>query len=66
MPEVQVDASDSLTGETALTIAAMNGCHNVISSLLQRGASISTTNGKVLLLVLYYFCGLLCLLECQC
>lgn len=47
MPEVQVDTTDTLTGETALTIAAMNGCHNVISTLLQRRASIAITNRKV-------------------
>ncbi|KAK3915593.1 Protein TANC2 [Frankliniella fusca] len=48
MPEVLVDASDTLTGETALTVSAMNGCQNVISTLLQRGASIATTNRKEL------------------
>ncbi|KAE8742661.1 hypothetical protein FOCC_FOCC011790 [Frankliniella occidentalis] len=46
MPEVLIDATDSLTGETALTVSSMNGCHNVISTLLQRGASIATANRK--------------------
>lgn len=33
-------------GETALTVAAANGCHTVCSALLSRGASISVKNRK--------------------
>lgn len=47
MAEVNADTPDSLTGETALTVAASNGCHNVCTSLLVRGASISAVNKKV-------------------
>ncbi|CAH1176220.1 unnamed protein product [Phaedon cochleariae] len=46
MAEVDVDLADSITGETALTIAAANGCHTVCSALINRGANISTTNRK--------------------
>ncbi|KAB0802170.1 hypothetical protein PPYR_04356 [Photinus pyralis] len=46
MAEVNVDAVDSLTGETALTIAATNGCHNICTALINRGANISVTNRK--------------------
>lgn len=47
MAEVKVDAHDTLTGETALTVASSNGCHNVCTALLIRGASISAVNRKV-------------------
>ena len=47
MAEVKADAEDTLTGETALTVASSNGCHSVCSALLIRGASISTVNRKV-------------------
>ncbi|XP_067012508.1 protein TANC2 isoform X2 [Anabrus simplex] len=46
MAEVKADASDSLTGETALTVAAANGCHAACTALLVRGASISAVNRK--------------------
>ena len=46
MAEVNADSNDSLTGETALTIAATNGCVNVCSTLISRGASITVTNRK--------------------
>lgn len=47
MAEVKADAHDTLTGETALTVASANGCHNVCMTLLIRGASISAVNRKV-------------------
>lgn len=46
MSEVNVDASDTLTGETALTIAACNGSATVISTLLGRGANASVPNRR--------------------
>lgn len=46
MSEVKVDVQDTITGETALTISATNGCQNVCSALLNRGASVSVTNRK--------------------
>lgn len=46
MAEVNVDKPDNLTGETALTIAATNGCHGVCTALINRGANISVTNRK--------------------
>ncbi|GLH00293.1 Uncharacterized protein GBIM_06713 [Gryllus bimaculatus] len=46
MAEVTIDAVDTLTGETALTIAATNGCPAVCTSLLVRGASVSASNRK--------------------
>nr|CAD7432745.1 unnamed protein product [Timema monikensis] len=45
--EVKVDSIDTLTGETALTAAASNGCQGVVAGLLAHGASISTINRKV-------------------
>ncbi|XP_049811721.1 protein TANC2 isoform X1 [Schistocerca nitens] len=48
MPEVNADTPDSLTGETALTVAAANGCHSVCTVLIARGASISAVNNKEL------------------
>lgn len=47
MSEVRPDGQDSLTGETALTVAACNGCHTVCTALLNRGANISVPNQKV-------------------
>nr|CAD7458980.1 unnamed protein product [Timema tahoe] len=46
--EVKVDSIDTLTGETALTAAASNGCQGVVAGLLAHGASISTINRKEL------------------
>lgn len=46
MAEVSADICDNLTGETSLTIAASNGCQSVVSTLLNRGASIAVTNRK--------------------
>jgi ankyrin repeat protein len=46
MAEVNVDSTDSITGETALTIAASNGCHSVCTTLIGRGASLSVCNKK--------------------
>ncbi|XP_017783609.1 PREDICTED: protein TANC2 isoform X2 [Nicrophorus vespilloides] len=46
MAEVNVDSCCSLTGETALTVAASNGCVSVVNALINRGASISVTNKK--------------------
>ncbi|KAL0269173.1 UNVERIFIED_CONTAM: hypothetical protein PYX00_006985 [Menopon gallinae] len=46
MAEVRIDGTDTLTGESALTIAAANGCSAVISVLLQRGCNISEVNRK--------------------
>ncbi|XP_018576383.1 protein TANC2 isoform X3 [Anoplophora glabripennis] len=48
MAEVNADVRDTITGETALTVAAANGCHAVCSALINRGANISTTNKKEL------------------
>ena len=47
MAEVKADAHDTLTGETALTVAAANGCHSACAALLVRGASVSAVNRKV-------------------
>ena len=47
MAEVKADAHDVLTGETALTVAASNGCHSACAALLVRGASVSAVNRKV-------------------
>ncbi|XP_060525151.1 protein TANC2 isoform X2 [Cylas formicarius] len=46
MAEVNADVADTISGETALTVAAANGCHAVCSALISRGASISVTNKK--------------------
>ncbi|BES99105.1 Rolling pebbles [Nesidiocoris tenuis] len=46
LPQVQPDGFDSLSGETALTVASMNGCTNVCSALVARGARITATNQK--------------------
>lgn len=47
MSEVVPDGQDSLTGETALSVAACNGCHTVCTTLLNRGANVSVPNQKV-------------------
>ncbi|XP_019865563.2 protein TANC2-like isoform X2 [Aethina tumida] len=46
MAEINADLPDTITGETALTIAAANGCHAVCSALINRGASLSVVNKK--------------------
>ncbi|RZF43710.1 hypothetical protein LSTR_LSTR015249 [Laodelphax striatellus] len=46
MAEVRVDGHDTLTGETALTVAAGNGCHVVVTALIARGANPSVANRK--------------------
>ncbi|XP_050543251.1 protein TANC2 isoform X2 [Daktulosphaira vitifoliae] len=44
--EVIVDGQDSLSGETALTLAASNGQKSTVSLLLSRGAQVASTNTK--------------------
>ncbi|XP_075222893.1 zinc-RING finger and ankyrin repeat domain-containing protein rolling pebbles isoform X4 [Lycorma delicatula] len=46
MAEVKADGHDTLTGETALTVAASNGCHTIVTALINRGANIATVNHK--------------------
>lgn len=46
MAEVIVDHPDTLTGETALTIAAANGSTATVSALLARGANPTIVNAK--------------------
>ncbi|XP_039281596.1 protein TANC2 [Nilaparvata lugens] len=46
MAETCVDGRDTLTGETALTVAAGNGCSTVVTALLNRGANPAVTNHK--------------------
>lgn len=46
MAEVKVDRPDSLTGETALTIAAAHGSTAAVSALLARGADPAAVNAK--------------------
>ncbi|XP_008467565.1 potassium channel KOR2-like [Diaphorina citri] len=46
MAEVRPDAQDSLTGETALTIASLHGGHATCLALLNRGANVSVVNSK--------------------
>ncbi|XP_057656321.1 protein TANC2 isoform X2 [Diorhabda carinulata] len=48
MAEVNIDIPDNITGETALTVAALNGCHGVCSVLINRGANVCMTNKKEL------------------
>ncbi|CAH2009763.1 unnamed protein product [Acanthoscelides obtectus] len=48
MAEVDADLPDTITGETALTVASANGCLSVCTALLNRGANISVTNRKEL------------------
>ncbi|KAK7578136.1 hypothetical protein V9T40_010341 [Parthenolecanium corni] len=45
---VDVDGQCTLTGETALTIAAANGCHNTCTILINRGCRVAATNRKEL------------------
>lgn len=45
--EVTVDGQDSLSGETALTLASSNGHKSTVELLLGRGAQVSATNMKV-------------------
>ncbi|XP_025416636.1 protein TANC2 isoform X4 [Sipha flava] len=44
--EVTVDGQDSLSGETALTLASSNGHKSTVVLLLDRGAQVSATNMK--------------------
>ncbi|VVC35400.1 Hypothetical protein CINCED_3A011918 [Cinara cedri] len=44
--EVTVDGQDSLSGETALTLASSNGHRSTVVLLLSRGAQVSATNMK--------------------
>lgn len=46
MAEVRINGTDTLTGESALTMAAANGCSVVISVLIQRGCNVSEVNRK--------------------
>lgn len=46
MAEVDADKLDPLTGETALTVAAANGCQGVCVALVNRGASVSVANRR--------------------
>lgn len=46
MSEVEVNGVDSLTGETSLTTAAMNGCTDTVTALLSRGAIVDVKNRK--------------------
>lgn len=46
MSEVNVNSSDTLTGETALTAASKNGRTETVNALLSRGASIDTRNRR--------------------
>ncbi|XP_063220744.1 protein TANC2 [Bacillus rossius redtenbacheri] len=48
MGEVKADALDSLSGETALTVAAASGSLHVVAALLGRGASVCAVNRKEL------------------
>lgn len=45
--EVTVDGQDSLSGETALTLASSNGHRSTVVLLLSRGAQVSAANMKV-------------------
>ncbi|XP_044740746.1 protein TANC2 isoform X2 [Chrysoperla carnea] len=46
MSEVNANILDSLTGETALTVACTNGCTAVVSALISRGAAVDIINRK--------------------
>ena len=46
MAEVTLDKSDTLIGETALTVAAANGSTTTVSLLLGRGANPLALNAK--------------------
>lgn len=45
--DVTVDGQDSLSGETALTLASSNGHKSTVVLLLGRGARVSAANAKV-------------------
>lgn len=46
MEDIEVNAVDTLVGETALTSASKNGCTDTASTLLSRGASVDARNKK--------------------
>ncbi|XP_066953979.1 protein TANC2 isoform X19 [Macrobrachium rosenbergii] len=46
MAEVSVDGEDTVTGETALTVAAGAGHTALVAALLRAGASITRTNSR--------------------
>jgi len=46
--EVTVDGQDSLSGETALTLASSNGHKSTVVLLIDRGAQVSSANVKVI------------------
>ncbi|XP_014240920.1 protein TANC2 isoform X2 [Cimex lectularius] len=46
LAEVSPSMCDKLTGETPLTVAAMNGCTEICSTLVARGAHISQVNQR--------------------
>ncbi|XP_068247266.1 protein TANC2 isoform X2 [Palaemon carinicauda] len=46
MAEVSVDGEDTITGETALTVAAGAGHTALVAALLRAGASITRTNSR--------------------
>ncbi|XP_044761328.1 protein TANC2 isoform X3 [Coccinella septempunctata] len=48
MAEVGIDVPDTITGETALTIAATNGCNDACSVLIARGARLNIPNKRML------------------
>lgn len=47
MPEVDINASDSVSKETALTAASSNGHKDTTVFLLRRGASVVNINGHL-------------------
>lgn len=49
--EVTVDGHDSLSGETALTLASSNGHKSTVVLLIDRGAQVSSANVKVIIAV---------------
>lgn len=65
--EVTTDGQDSLSGETALTLASSNGHKSTVVMLLDRSAQVSATNMKVTNLFLHNIllqCVALILLLC--
>lgn len=46
--EIEINATDSLSGETALTGSAKNGCTDTAATLLSHGALVDATNKKSL------------------
>lgn len=44
--EIRIDDTDTLTGETALTGSAKNGCTDTVDTLLSRGALVNHSNKK--------------------